>query len=40
MLAEKLVEQTGDNTLTLMDKGYYPLGLLNAWNQAENTGTG
>jgi putative transposase len=33
-LAEKLIEQTGDNTLTLMDKGYYSLGLLNAWNQA------
>ncbi len=29
-LAEQLIEQTGDNTLTLMDKGYYSLGLLNA----------
>ncbi len=28
-LAEQLIEQTGDNTLTLMDKGYYSLGLLN-----------
>lgn len=33
-LAEKLIEQTGDNTLTLLDKGYYSLGLLNAWHQA------
>lgn len=33
-LAEKLIEQTGDNTLTLLDKGYYSLGLLNAWCQA------
>ncbi len=33
-LAEKLIEQTGDNTLTLLDKGYYSLGLLNAWTQA------
>lgn len=32
-LAEKLIEQTGDNTLTLLDKGYYSLGLLNAWHQ-------
>ncbi|SQI41026.1 Insertion element 4 transposase N-terminal [Leminorella richardii] len=34
VLAEQLIEQTGDNTLTLLDKGYYSLGLLNAWNQA------
>lgn len=33
-LAEQLIEQTGDNTLTLMDKGYYSPGLLNAWSQA------
>lgn len=33
-LAEHLIEQTGDNTLTLVDKGYYSLGLLNAWSQA------
>ncbi|WP_146742563.1 transposase, partial [Lonsdalea quercina] len=33
-LAEQLIEPTGDNTLTLMDKGYYSLGLLNAWSQA------
>lgn len=31
---EQLIEQTGDNTLTLMDKGYYSLGLLNAWSLA------
>ncbi|WP_139265488.1 transposase, partial [Escherichia coli] len=29
-LAEKLIEQPGDNTLTLRDKGYSPRGLLNA----------
>ncbi|MCI4187948.1 IS4 family transposase [Dickeya dianthicola] len=33
-LAEHLIAQTGDNTLTLFDKGYYSLGLLNAWHQA------
>lgn len=33
-LAEQLIAQTGDNTLTLLDKGYYSLGLLNDWNQA------
>ncbi|WP_272898548.1 transposase [Shigella dysenteriae] len=33
-LAEQLIEQTGDNTLMLMDKGYYSLGLLNAWSLA------
>lgn len=33
-LAEQLIEQTGDNTLTLMDKGYYSPGLLNAWSLA------
>ncbi len=33
-LAERLIAQTGDNTLTLFDKGYYSLGLLNAWHQA------
>lgn len=33
-LAEQLIEQTSDNSLTLLDKGYYSLGLLNAWNQA------
>lgn len=29
-LAEQLIEQTGDKTLALMDKGYYSLGQLNA----------
>lgn len=33
-LAEQLINLTGDNTLTLLDKGYYSLGLLNAWSQA------
>ena len=33
-LAEQLIEQTCGNTLTLMDKGYYSLELLNAWNPA------
>ncbi len=33
-LAEQLIEQTGDNTRTLMDKGYYSLGLLNGWSLA------
>ncbi|WP_448622912.1 IS4 family transposase [Dickeya fangzhongdai] len=33
-LHERLIAQTGDNTLTLFDKGYYSLGLLNAWHQA------
>lgn len=33
-LAEKLIAHTGGNTLTLLDKGYYSLDLLNAWNQA------
>lgn len=32
-LAEQLIEQTGDNILTLRDKGYYSLGLLNAWSR-------
>lgn len=27
-LADQLLEQSGDNTLTLMDTGYYSLGLL------------
>ncbi|WCG82613.1 IS4 family transposase [Pectobacterium sp. A5351] len=33
-LAEQLIDQTADNTLTLLDKGYYSLGLLNAWKRA------
>ena len=31
-LAEQLISQTGDNTLTLMDKGYYAPGFLHAWH--------
>lgn len=33
-LAEQLIEQTPDNSLTIFDKGYYSLGLLNRWQQA------
>ena len=33
-LAEELVETTPDHSLTLFDKGYYSLGLLNRWHQA------
>lgn len=35
-LAERLIERTPDNSLTMFDKGYYSLGLLNRWH---NTGT-
>ncbi|MBB1407513.1 IS4 family transposase [Pseudoalteromonas sp. SG44-5] len=34
VLAEQLIEQTPDNSLTIFDKGYYSLGLLNRWQQA------
>ncbi len=37
MLAEQLVDNTPDNSLTLFDKGFYSLGLLHAWQTA---GTG
>ncbi len=30
-LAEQLIETTPDNSLTLFDKGFYSLGLLQAW---------
>ena len=33
-LAEQLIEDTPNNSLTLFDKGYYSLGLLNRWHQA------
>ena len=33
-LAEQLIEQTPDNSLTLFDKGFYSLGLLHQWHQA------
>ena len=33
-LAEDLIEGTPDNSLTIFDKGYYSLGLLNHWHQA------
>ena len=32
-LAEQLINQTRDNTLILLDKGYYSLGLLHTWHQ-------
>ena len=35
-LAEQLIEQTPDNSLTLFDKGFYSLGLLHKWS---TTGT-
>ena len=31
ILAEKLIETTPDNSLTLFDKGFYSLGLLHQW---------
>lgn len=31
ILAEQLIETTPDNSLTLFDRGFYSLGLLNAW---------
>jgi len=34
MLAEELIERTPDHSLTIFDKGYYSLGLLNRWHQA------
>ena len=33
-LAEDLIKGTPDNSLTIFDKGYYSLGLLNRWHQA------
>ncbi len=33
MLAEQLIEKTPDNSLTIFDKGYYSLGLLNRWHK-------
>lgn len=33
-LAERLIERTPDNSLTMFDKGYYSLGLLNRWHNA------
>jgi hypothetical protein len=34
VLAEQLITRTPDNSLTIFDKGYYSLGLLNRWHQA------
>lgn len=36
VLAEQLIENTPDNSVTLFDKGFYSLGLLHAW---QNTGS-
>jgi len=37
VLAEQLVENTPDNSLTLFDRGFYSLGLLHAWqSKGEN----
>lgn len=36
VLAEKLIETTPDHSLTLFDRGFYSLGLLNRWSE---TGT-
>ena len=36
VLAEQLIANTPDNSLTLFDKGFYSLGLLHAW---QNTGS-
>lgn len=33
-LAQRLIERTPDYSLTMFDKGYYSLGLLNRWHQA------
>lgn len=33
-LAAKLIDQTPDHSLTLMDKGFYALGLLHRWQSA------
>jgi hypothetical protein len=33
-LAERLIERTPDNSLTMFDKEYYSLDLLNRWRQA------
>lgn len=33
-LAERLIEHAPDYSLTLFDRGYYSLGLLNSWSQA------
>uniref|UniRef100_UPI002625E7DF IS4 family transposase n=1 Tax=uncultured Shewanella sp. TaxID=173975 RepID=UPI002625E7DF len=34
VLAEKLIESTPDHSLTLFDRGFYSLGLLNQWQSA------
>ena len=34
VLAEQLIEDTPDYSLTIFDKGYYSLGLLNSWHKS------
>ncbi|WP_371189897.1 IS4 family transposase [Thalassotalea ponticola] len=36
VLAEKLIESTPDNSLTLFDRGFYSLGLLHKWQSTGN----
>ena len=31
VLAERLIDETPDHSLTLFDRGFYSLGLLNRW---------
>ncbi len=38
-LAEQLIETTPDNSLTLFDKGFYSLGLLQAWSKPRHQST-
>jgi hypothetical protein len=34
VLAEELIDNSPDNSVTLFDKGYYSLGLLHQWHQS------
>ena len=36
VLAERLIEDTPDHSLTMFDRGFYSLGLLHAWRSAGN----
>lgn len=40
VLAEQLIENTADNSLTLFDNGFYSLGLLHAWRTLGRNATG
>ena len=37
-LAERLIERTPNHSLTMFDKGYYSLGLLNRWHSTGEEG--